>query len=102
MTELTRHGSAVPSVYTLLGTLENDLTAAVGHTLTRSPTLRANILKRVWPTTTAPTKRGLVTHQHSVSAAPTPQRRRPGVSQPQDQRDRLTGDETDEFDEIPL
>jgi hypothetical protein len=52
MAELTRHGSAVPSVYSLLGTLENDLTAALGYTLTRSPTLRANILKRVWPTAT--------------------------------------------------
>lgn len=54
MTELTRHSTAVPSVYTLIGTLENDLTAALGYTLTRSPTLRAGILRRVWPTTTPP------------------------------------------------
>lgn len=54
MTELTRHSTAVPSVYTLIGTLENDLTAALGYTLTRSPTLRDTILRRVWPTTTPP------------------------------------------------
>ena len=47
MTELTRHSTAVPSVYTLIGTLENDLTAALGYTLTRSQTLRATILRRV-------------------------------------------------------
>ena len=54
MTELTRHSTAVPSVYALLGTLENDLTAALGYTLARSPALRASIVHRVWPTTTAP------------------------------------------------
>ena len=54
MTELTRHSSAVPSVYSLMGTLENDLTAALGYTLTRSPTLRADVLARVWPTVTPP------------------------------------------------
>ena len=54
MTELTRHSSAVPSVYSLMGTLENDLTAALGYTLTRSPTLRADVLARVWPTATPP------------------------------------------------
>ncbi len=50
MTELTRHRAAVPSVYSLLGTLENDLTAALGYTLARSPALRARMLRRVWPT----------------------------------------------------
>lgn len=49
MAELTRHRAAVPSVYSLLGTLENDLTAALGYTLTRSPTLRTHIVRRIWP-----------------------------------------------------
>lgn len=58
MAELTRHGSAVSSVFTLLGTLENDLTAALGYTFARSPALRAAILQRVWPTTTPPSTEG--------------------------------------------
>jgi hypothetical protein len=54
MAELTRHSSAVPSVFTLLGTLENDLTAALGYTFARSHTLREQVLHRVWVHDTPP------------------------------------------------
>lgn len=54
MGELTRHSSTVSSVFTLMGALENDLTAALGYTLSRSPALRAAVLLRVWPNATLP------------------------------------------------
>lgn len=46
---LTRHGRPVASVFDLLGRRENDLTAALGFTLNRSPALLsalAELLKR--------------------------------------------------------
>ena len=39
MSELIRHGRPVGSVFELLGTLENDMTDALGFTLSRSPLL---------------------------------------------------------------
>ena len=47
--ELTRHGSPVQAVFDLLGVSENDLTAALGFALSRSPALLAAVLSRVWP-----------------------------------------------------
>lgn len=41
---MTRHGKAVESVFDLLGHRENDLTAALGFTLWRSPNLVAGLL----------------------------------------------------------
>jgi len=49
MVELTRHGSPVAAVFDLLGHDENDLTAALGFTLSRSPALMKALLAQVWP-----------------------------------------------------
>jgi hypothetical protein len=46
---LTRHGREVSSVFELLGRDENDLTAALAFTLTRSPGLLSLILHRLDP-----------------------------------------------------
>jgi hypothetical protein len=47
--ELTRHGSAVRSVFDLLGHDENDLTAAFAFVLANCPVLLAAFLRRVNP-----------------------------------------------------
>lgn len=47
MVALTRHGSDVRSVFDLLGTNENDLTAALGFTLARCPQLCSAIGRRI-------------------------------------------------------
>jgi hypothetical protein len=49
MAGLTRHGGDVGSVFDLLGHDENDLTAALGFTLARSPRLLRALVSRVWP-----------------------------------------------------
>jgi len=49
MVKLTRHGSDVTSVFDLLGTDENDLTAALGFTLTNCAPLLAALMRRVQP-----------------------------------------------------
>lgn len=49
MVELKRHSTDVVSVFDLLGHKENDLTAALGFTLSRSPSLLKAILRRTWP-----------------------------------------------------
>lgn len=46
---LTRHGAEVRSVLSLLGQDENDLTAALGFTLSRCRPLSVEVLRRVWP-----------------------------------------------------
>lgn len=45
--ELSRHGKPVVSVFDLLGTQENDLTAASGFTLARSRRLLDLLLDRL-------------------------------------------------------
>lgn len=47
--EVTRHGRAVTSAFGLLGTRENDLTAALGFTLSRSPSLRSALIRHLTP-----------------------------------------------------
>lgn len=49
MVALARHGSSVAAVFDLLGVRENDLTAALGFVLSRSPALLAALLRRTWP-----------------------------------------------------
>ena len=49
VSDLTRHGSSVRSVFSLMGQNENDVTAALGYALSRSPTLCSAVLQRVWP-----------------------------------------------------
>src|SRR5688572_13316478 len=44
---LTRHGRAFESVFDLLGRRENDLTAALGYTLARSPSLLQRLVREV-------------------------------------------------------
>jgi hypothetical protein len=44
LTELANHGRAVQSVFDLLGWRENDLTAALGFTLAKSPKLLASVI----------------------------------------------------------
>jgi hypothetical protein len=52
---LTRHGREVSSVFDLLGRDENDLTAAFGFTLARSPRLLNLIVSRLLPSASAET-----------------------------------------------
>lgn len=52
---LTRHGREVGSVFDLLGRDENDLTAALGFTLARSPRFLRNIITRLLPASSAET-----------------------------------------------
>ena len=49
MADITRHGAEVSSVFDLIGTDENDLTASLGFALTKSPALLDAIVRRVWP-----------------------------------------------------
>lgn len=49
MGDLTRHGSRVDSVFDLLGRDENDVTAALGFALTRSPAFMSALLSHVAP-----------------------------------------------------
>lgn len=44
---LTRHGADVPCVFSLLGTNENDLTAALGFALSKCPPLAAALTRRI-------------------------------------------------------
>jgi hypothetical protein len=53
-TGLTRHGCDVESVFDLLGRHENDLTAALGFTLARSPELRREVAARLLPDAVGP------------------------------------------------
>jgi hypothetical protein len=57
MTALTRHGSEVSSVFSLVGQdeNENDLTAALGFAFARCPSLCEAVLQRVWPAAVTPT-----------------------------------------------
>lgn len=55
MSDLTRHGSPVDSVFHLLGRDENDLTAALGFTLARSPTFMSAFLRHLLPDTSGTT-----------------------------------------------
>lgn len=48
-TSLSRHGRPVTSVLDLLGTDKNDLTAALGFTLARSPELLARLARLLLP-----------------------------------------------------
>ncbi|MGP8064510.1 MAG: hypothetical protein ACLP5O_18440 [Acidimicrobiales bacterium] len=52
--ELTRHGKQVESVFDLLGRQENDLTAALGFTLSRSSHLLERLLNRIGYTGNGP------------------------------------------------
>ncbi|WP_436533008.1 hypothetical protein [Actinoplanes sp. HUAS TT8] len=52
MAALTRHGTPVSSVFDLLGIDENDVTAALGFALARTPTLLGAVVRRVWPAAT--------------------------------------------------
>ena len=52
---MTRHGSAMTSVFSLLGANENDLTAALGWTLRSSPKLLAALTGSLEPAPQAPT-----------------------------------------------
>lgn len=54
---LTRHGREMPSVFSLLGTDENDLTCALGWALSRSPGLLAALTGDLDPAPPAPTTR---------------------------------------------
>ncbi|NTY62179.1 hypothetical protein [Mycolicibacterium sphagni] len=54
MTALTRHGTEVSSVFSLVGHDENDLTAALGFAFARCPRLCEAVLQRVWPPAVAP------------------------------------------------
>lgn len=47
MVTLTRHGADVPSVFSLLGSNENDLTAALGFVLSKCPPLAAALTQRI-------------------------------------------------------
>ena len=47
MVTLTRHGADVPSVFSLLGSNENDLTAALGFVLSKCPPLAAALTHRI-------------------------------------------------------
>ncbi|MGI9093459.1 MAG: hypothetical protein ACR2FF_08495 [Mycobacteriales bacterium] len=49
VSDISRHGRDVGSVFDLLGIRENDLTAALGFTLSRSPTLLAALVEHVLP-----------------------------------------------------
>ncbi len=49
MASLTRYGTEVGSAFSLLGQSENDLTAALGFTLSRCRALSDAVLTRVWP-----------------------------------------------------
>jgi hypothetical protein len=49
MAEITRHGSAVTSVFDLPGQDENDVTAALGFTLANCAPLRDAVLRRLQP-----------------------------------------------------
>lgn len=44
-----RHGSDVGSVFDLLGRDENDLTAALGFSMSKCPALASVLLQRMWP-----------------------------------------------------
>ena len=59
MSTLARHGRDVTSVYDLLGTNENALTAAFGLTLARSPLLLQRVASRLLPGTPAGCSFGL-------------------------------------------
>jgi hypothetical protein len=48
VTDLTRHGTDVTSVFDLLGRYENDLTASLGFVLSRCQSLCAAVLRRIW------------------------------------------------------
>ncbi len=52
---LTRHGREVSSVFDLRGRNENDLTAALGFALARSPRLLSNIISRLLPASSVET-----------------------------------------------
>jgi hypothetical protein len=47
--EIVRHGKAVESAFDLLGTQENDITAALGFTASRSPRLLERFVRLVLP-----------------------------------------------------
>lgn len=44
-----RHGAPVEAVFDLLGSNENDLTAALAFVLARSPALLASFVSKAWP-----------------------------------------------------
>lgn len=54
MDGVTRHGRGVTTVFDLIGSKENDLTAALGFTLSRSANLLAAVLMRILPDQSRP------------------------------------------------